>query len=54
MTAKSILSIAAVIALSSCFASEDRELRCLIQPLARDTTFTDIAKYYAVAWKEAA
>ena len=24
----------------------------LVQPLAKDTTFTDMAKYYAVAWKE--
>ena len=30
------------------------DMHCLVQPLAKDTTFTDIAKYYAVAWKEAA
>ena len=30
------------------------DIHFLVQPLARDTTFTDIAKYYAVAWKEVA
>ena len=36
------------------YRADRGDLHCLIQPLARDTTFTDIAKYYAVAWKEAA
>ena len=28
----------------------DRGVTCLVQPLAMDTTFTDIARYYVVAW----
>ena len=36
------------------YRADRGDVRILIQPLARDTTFTDIAKYYAVAWKEAA
>lgn len=35
------------------YRADRGDLHCLVQPLARDTTFTDIAKYYAVAWKEA-
>lgn len=30
----------------------DPQQACLVQPLAVDTAFTTIAKYYAVAWKE--
>ena len=36
------------------YRADRGDLHCLVQPLARDTTFTDIAKYYAVAWKEVA
>ena len=36
------------------YRADRGDLHLLIQPLAKDTTFTDIAKYYAVAWKEAA
>lgn len=35
------------------YRADRGNLHCLVQPLARDTTFTDIAKYYVVAWKEA-
>jgi len=35
------------------YSLERDGIRMLVQPLARDTTFTDIAKYYVVAWKEA-
>ena len=34
------------------YRADRGDMHCLVQPLARDTTFTDIAKYYAVAWKE--
>lgn len=34
------------------YRADRGETRILVQPLAKDTTFTDIAKYYAVAWKE--
>ncbi len=36
------------------YRADRGDLHCLVQPLAKDTTFTDFAKYYAVAWKEAA
>ena len=36
------------------YRADRGDMHCLVQPLATDTTFTEIAKYYAVAWKEAA
>lgn len=36
------------------YRADRGDMCCLVQPLAKDTTFTDIAKYYVVAWKEAA
>lgn len=35
------------------YRADRRDMHCLVQPLAKDTTFTEIAKYYVVAWKEA-
>ncbi len=34
------------------YRTDRGNLHCLVQPLAKDTTFTEMAKYYAVAWKE--
>ena len=36
------------------YRADQDGVNILVQPLARDTTFTDIAKYYAVAWREQA
>lgn len=34
------------------YRADRGDINILIQPLAKDTTFTQIAKYYAVAWKQ--
>ena len=34
------------------YRADRGDVNILIQPLAKDTTFTQIAKYYAVAWKQ--
>lgn len=36
------------------YRADRGDMHCLVQPIATDTTFTEIAKYYVVAWKEAA